>query len=69
MKSEFGPYLNQVLPSVLSMAALEPAMSVQGNDSVAALTDVLNEVTPASGEGGKTANVMTDEIEEKDVAI
>ena len=69
MKAEFGPYLNQVLPSVLSMAALEPAMGVQGNDEVAALTDVLNEVTPASGEGGKTANVMTDEIEEKDVAI
>ena len=68
MKSEFGPYLNQVLPSVLSMAALEPAMSVQGNDTMSAITDVLNEVTPETGEA-KTANVMTDEIEEKDVAI
>ena len=35
---------------------------------MAAITDVLNEVTPATGEA-KTANVMTDEIEEKDVAI
>ena len=68
MKSEFGPYINQVLPSVLSMAALEPAMAVQGQDTMAAITDVLNEVTPATGET-KTANVMTDEIEEKDVAI
>ena len=68
MKSEFGPYLSQVLPSVLSMAAPEPAMSVQGNDTMSAITDVLNEVTPETGEA-KTANVMTDEIEEKDVAI
>lgn len=35
---------------------------------MAAITDVLNEVTPATGEA-KSANVVTDEIEEKDVAI
>ena len=68
MKSEFGPYLAQVLPSVLSMAALEPAMSVAGQDTISAITDVLNEVSPSTGEG-KAANVVTDEIEEKDVAI
>lgn len=71
MKSEFGKYLPNVLPSVLSMAALNPEMGISGQDTLAELTDVLKEVTPANkteGEGNKM-QVMTDEIEEKDVAI
>ena len=70
MKSEFGAYLPQVLPSVLSMAALTPAMGIAGQDTLAQLTDVLNEVTPTThAEGDKAVNVVTDELEEKDVAI
>jgi len=70
MKAEFAPYLTSVLPSVLSMAALNPEMGISGQETLAELTDVLREVTPAKAEGGeKTMNVMTDEIEEKDVAL
>lgn len=70
MKSEFGKYLPQVLPSVLAMAALNPEMGISGQDTLAELTDVLKEVTPANADGeGKGMQVMTDEIEEKDVAI
>ena len=71
MKSEFGPYLARVLPSVLSMAALNPEMGVAGSDNLAELTDVLKEVTPAgpATTGDKAMNVVTDEIEEKDVAL
>ena len=71
MKAEFGPYLSQVLPSVLNMAALNPEMGIAGQDTLAELTDVLKEVTPAAAEegGSKKFNVMTDEIEEKDVAL
>ena len=68
MKNEFAQYLPQVLPSVLSMAALNPEMGVSGQDQMAQLTDVLAEVNPGSGEGGKM-QVVTDEIEEKDVAL
>jgi len=69
MKEEFGQYLPQVLPSVLSMAALNPEMGISGQDTLAELTDVLAEVTPASSEAGGSMQVMTDEIEEKDVAL
>jgi len=70
MKSEFAQYLPSVLPSVLSMAALNPAMGIQGQETLAELTDVLKEVTPAAtGDGEKTMQVVTDEIEEKDVAL
>ena len=68
MKSEFAPYLATVLPSVLQMAALNPEMGVAGQENLAELTDVLKEVTPSTGEGEKM-NVVTDEIEEKDVAL
>lgn len=45
-------------------------MGVSGSDSVAALTDVLNEINEGeSGEAYKTTNIVTDEIEEKEVAI
>ena len=69
MKGEFAPYLATVLPSVLSMAALSPEMGVSGQENLAELTDVLKEVTPASSTGGEKMNVVTDEIEEKDVAL
>ena len=68
MKEEFGQYLPSVLPSVLSMAALSPEMGISGQDTLAELTDVLAEVTPSNETGGNL-NVVTDEIEEKDVAL
>ena len=52
------------------MAALNPTMGISGQDALAELTDVLKEVTPAAaGDEGKGMNVVTDEIEEKDVAL
>mmetsp|Transcript_19732 Transcript_19732/g.24345 ORF Transcript_19732/g.24345 Transcript_19732/m.24345 type:complete len:515 (+) Transcript_19732:1395-2939(+) len=70
MKAEFAPYLPRVLPSLLQMAALNPEMGISGQEQLADLTDVLKEVTPAgAGEGEKGMNVVTDEIEEKDVAL
>jgi hypothetical protein len=69
MKEEFGEFLPHVLPSVLSMAALNPEMGISGQDTLAELTDVLAEVTPAGGDTGTSMQVMTDEIEEKDVAL
>lgn len=69
MKEEFGQYLPSVLPSVLSMAALSPEMGISGQDTLAELTDVLAEVTPSNDAGTSNLNVVTDEIEEKDVAL
>lgn len=70
MKEEFGAYLPEVLPSVLSMAALKPEMGIAGQDTLAELTDVLAEVTPSNAEAGEgKMQVVTDEIEEKDVAL
>ena len=68
MKSDFGPYLEHVLPSIFSMATLNPEMGISGQESIASLTDVLNEIRPEE-DGEKKLNVVTDEIEEKDVAI
>ena len=51
------------------MAALNPEMGIAGQDTLAELTDVLAEVTPASTETGGNMQVVTDEIEEKDVAL
>ena len=51
------------------MATLNPEMGVSGMDEIANLTDVLKEVK-TTGEGtDKGINIVTDEIEEKDVAI
>ena len=69
MKGNFAPYLGDVLPAIWAMATLNPEMGVQGMDKLASLTDVLAEVTPDSGEAGKKTSIVTDEIEEKDVAI
>ena len=70
MKKNFAPYLPQVLPGIFSMATLNPEMGISGMDASASITDVLQELKPESGEGDeKKANIVTDEIEEKDVAI
>lgn len=54
------------------MATLNAEMSIQGNDKVGDIADVLSEVKPA--DKNNTADkhkfsITTDEIEEKDVAI
>jgi hypothetical protein len=70
MKQKFAPYLKDVLPSIFSMAMLNPEMGISGQDHLASLSDVLAEIKPATKEGDeKQLNVVTDEIEEKDVAI
>ena len=47
------------------MATLQPKMGVAGQDQLAELTDVLNEVKP-SDDKEKKVSVVTDEIEEKE---
>jgi len=68
MKGSFSKYLPYVLPSIFSMATLNPQMGVSGQDELHALSDVLNEIKPADNSEKKT-NIVTDEIEEKEVAI
>jgi hypothetical protein len=68
MGEDFAPYLPQILPGVFAMATLNPEMGVSGMETVGALTDVLKEVKTDTGDG-KAINIVTDEIEEKDVAI
>jgi len=60
--------LKDVLPSIFSMALLNPEMGISGQDALADLSDVLNEIRPEEANEKKT-NIVTDEIEEKDVAI
>ena len=67
MKERFAPYLKEIMPNILSMASLKPSMGID-NVGDANIEDVLNEVKPDS-KGDKKANIMTDEIEEKDTAI
>jgi len=71
MKDEFAPYLPRVMPGILNMATLNPEMGISGQENLAELADVLKEVTPASGDANqeKKMNVVTDEIEEKDIGI
>jgi len=66
MKTDFTPYLADILPSILTMASLKPEMGIEGKGA-ADLENVLNEIGP--GQDGKKVNIMTDEIEEKDTAI
>ena len=68
MKKAFTPYLKDVLPSVFTMASLNPEMGIQGQDKLSSLVDVLSEVKPESKDN-KTINITTDELEEKNVAI
>lgn len=67
MKGDFAPFLNEIMPPILSTASLKPTMGIEGTGA-AELTDVLNEIKP-EGQGEKKTNVMTDEIDEKDTAI
>jgi hypothetical protein len=46
MKGKFSVYLPQVLPSIFSMATLNPQMGVSGTEDLHALSDVLNEIKP-----------------------
>jgi hypothetical protein len=50
------------------MALLNPEMGISGQDALADLSDVLKEIKPAEA-SEKKVNVVTDETEEKDVAI
>lgn len=67
LKSEFAPYLPEVIPALFRTATLNPEMSIQGGKE-GQLTDILNELKP-TGEVNKDINVNTSETEEKDVAI
>lgn len=71
MGVEFGPYLQNVIPSLFQMATLNPEMSIQGSTITGDIGDVLNEIKPAGATDDKEKhlNINTDEIEEKDVAI
>ena len=73
MKGEFAPFLPGILPGIFNMAAMNPEMGVSGSETIQSLTDVLKEVSTAApkaaGEEEKTLNVVTDEIEEKDIGI
>jgi len=68
MKTKFAPYLKDILPSIFSMALLNPEMGISGQEALADLSDVLNEIRPEES-AEKKINIVTDEIEEKDVAI
>ena len=66
LKGDFTPYLQQILPSILTMASLKPTMEVAGTEGKGDLGDVLADI---QGDDKKKANVITDEVEEKDSAI
>lgn len=68
MKGSFAKYLPHVLPSIFNMATLQPQMGVSGQEALANLSDVMNEIKPEDGTGKKTS-VVTDETEEKETAI
>lgn len=68
MKEAFTPYLTQIMPSILNLASLKPSMGIEGQGG-ADIEDVLNEIKPDAKGGDKKANLITDEIEEKDTAI
>lgn len=68
MKANFAPYLKDVLPSIFSMALLNPEMGISGGNALGDLSDLLKEIRPDENNEKKT-NIVTDEIEEKDVAI
>jgi len=66
MKEKFTPYLNQVLPHILQQASLRAEMKIQGQEESTDIQGMLEEVGNMKE---KKANIMTDEIEEKDSAI
>ena len=66
MKDKFAPFLNQVLPHILKQASLKAEMKISGQDEGTDIEGMLEEVGTVTN---KKANIMTDEIEEKDSAI
>jgi archaellum component FlaC len=68
MKGTFAPYLSQILPPIINYASLKPSMGIadQGDGDI---EDVLSEIKTTGADGEKKANLVTDEIEEKDTAI
>jgi hypothetical protein len=50
------------------MALLNPEMGISGQEAFNDLSDLLNEIRPDDAKD-KATNIVTDEIEEKDVAI
>ena len=71
MKKEFAPYLEHLIPSLFSMATLNPEMGIQGQETTGDIEAMLQEVKPATATDAKEKhfNITTDEIEEKDVAL
>lgn len=65
MKTDFTPYLAEILPSILQMATLKP--DFMNETSNTQLADVLDEIKPEGD--AKRMNIMNDDIEEKDSAI
>lgn len=45
MKTDFTPYLNEILPGILKMATLKAEMGISGQGE-AELNDVLDEIKP-----------------------
>ena len=65
MKGEFAPYLQQIMPSILSQASLKTTAGVQGmgEGDLEEVMDELNKDTK------QKQGVMNDEIEEKNTAL
>lgn len=66
MTDKFTPYLSEVLPPILAQASLRAEMKIQGQEEGTDIQGMLEEVGNVKE---KKANIMTDEIEEKDSAI
>ena len=65
MKGDFAPYLQQIMPSILSQASLKTTAGVQGmgEGDLEEVMDELNKDTK------QKQGVMNDEIEEKNTAL
>ena len=68
MRDKFTPYLDHIMPSILSMALLKPQMGV--GEGAGDIDDVINELRKTGDDDKKKGvNLNTDEIEDKDTAI
>lgn len=65
MQQDFAPYLEQIIPNLLSQSALKPSVGVTGETGD--ILQFLSEVTVSKD--GNTIGVKSDEIEDKNVAI
>ena len=65
MKSDFSPYLQQIMPSILNNAALKVTVGVEGmgEGDMEVVMEELNK------DSKNRQNIMTDEIEEKNTAL